>query len=172
MWFGAWWVGLGLVQGWFRVGLRWVSGGFGVWVDLGLGLGLRRGCRVVWFRVGCCERCGGVGSRGERGSLGPKLQGSHGTGQHPQHCQHHPQDADDAGEWGGPYHLGGGGGYVAQGLVHIYIYIYLRVSCRWVACPAHLRVFVSPNIYIYIYIPPRVLPLGCMPRTFTCVCVP
>ena len=57
-------VGLGLVQGWFRVGLRWVSGGFGVWVDLGLGLGLRRGCRVVWFS----ERCGGVGSRGERGS--------------------------------------------------------------------------------------------------------
>ena len=23
---------------------------------------------MVWFRVGCCERCGGVGSRGERGS--------------------------------------------------------------------------------------------------------
>ena len=22
---------------------------------------------MVWFRVGCCERCGGVGSRGERG---------------------------------------------------------------------------------------------------------
>ena len=21
---------------------------------------------MVWFRVGCCERCGGVGSRGER----------------------------------------------------------------------------------------------------------
>ena len=58
---------MGLVQGWFRVGLRWVSGGFGVWVDLGLGLGFWRGCRVVWFRVGCCE-CGGVGSRGERGS--------------------------------------------------------------------------------------------------------
>ena len=58
----AWWVGSGLVQGWFRVGLRWVLGGFGVWVDLGLGLGLRRGCRVVWFRVGCCERCGGAGT--------------------------------------------------------------------------------------------------------------
>ena len=28
---------------------------------------------MVWFRVGCCERCGGVGSRGERRSLGPKL---------------------------------------------------------------------------------------------------
>ena len=39
----AWWVGFGLVQGWFRVGLRWVSGGFGVWVDLGLGLGLKGG---------------------------------------------------------------------------------------------------------------------------------
>ena len=80
VWFGVglglvgWFrVGSGLVQGWFRVGLRWVSGGFGVWVDLGLGLGLRRGCRVVWFRVGCCERCGGVGSRGEGRSLGPKL---------------------------------------------------------------------------------------------------
>ena len=63
-WLGGWgvvrsWFRLGgLVWGWFRVGLRWVSGGFGVWVDLGLGLGLRRGCRVVWFRVGCCERCG------------------------------------------------------------------------------------------------------------------
>ena len=57
VWFGVglglvgWFrVGSGLVQGWFAVGLRWVSGGFGVWVDLGLGLGLRRGCRVVWFR--------------------------------------------------------------------------------------------------------------------------
>ena len=28
----AWWVCLGLVQGWFRVGLRWVSGGFGFWL--------------------------------------------------------------------------------------------------------------------------------------------
>ena len=124
VWFG---VGLGLVgwfKGGFRVGLRWVSGGFGVWVDLGLGLGLRRGCRVVWFRVGCCERCWGVGSRGERGSLGPKLQG-----QHPQHCQHHPQDADDAGEGGDHTIWGGGGGYVAQGLVHIYIYIYICTYC-------------------------------------------
>ena len=62
---------------------------------------------------------------GVKGGLGPKLQGSHGTGQHPQHCQHHPQDADDAGEWGD--HTiggGGGGGYVAQGLVHIYIYMH------------------------------------------------
>ena len=63
-WLGGWgvvrsWFRLGgLAWGWFRVGLRWVSGGFGVWVDLGLGLGLRRGCRVVWFRVGCCERFG------------------------------------------------------------------------------------------------------------------
>ena len=111
VWFGSWFRLGGLVWGWFRVGLRWVSGGFGVWVDLGLGLGLRRGCRVV------CERCGGVDSRGERGSLGPKLQGS--RGQHPQHCQHHPQDADDAGEW--KDHTIGGGGYVAQGLVHICI---------------------------------------------------
>ena len=99
------WLG-GLVWGWFR-GPGLACGGFrvdlGVWVDSGLGLGLRRGCRVVWFRVGCCERCGGVGSRGERGSPGPKLQGSHGTGQHPQHCQHHPHEAD-----GGPYHWGGG----------------------------------------------------------------
>ena len=57
---------------------------------------------MVWFRVGCCERCGG-------GGLGPKLQGLHGTGQHPQHCQHHPQDADDAGERG-DHTIGGGGG--------------------------------------------------------------
>ena len=52
---------------------------------------------------------------------------SHGTGQHPQHCQHHPQDADDAGEWG-DHTIGG---YVAQGLVHIYniyIYIYLFIQ--------------------------------------------
>ena len=104
VWFG---VGSGLV-GWFRVGSGLVCGGFRVWVELGLGFGLRRGCRVVWFRVGCCERCWGVGSRGERGSQGPKLQGSHGTGQHPQHCQHHPQDADDA----------GAGGFVAQGLIY------------------------------------------------------
>ena len=69
---------------------------------------------MVWFRVGCCERCGGVASRGERGSLGPKLQGSHGTGQHPQHCQHHPQDADDAGEWG-DHTIGGGGGVRGPG---------------------------------------------------------
>ena len=69
VWFGVglglvgWFrVGSGLVQGWLAVGFGWVS------VDLSLGLGLRRGCRVVWFRVGCCERCGGVGSRGERGS--------------------------------------------------------------------------------------------------------
>ena len=55
---------------------------------------------------------------GVKGGLGPKLQGSHGTGQHPQHCQHHPQDADDAGEWGD--HTIGGGGYVAQGLVHMF----------------------------------------------------
>ena len=80
---GVWFGGLGLV-GWFRVGSGLVCGGFRVGLGyLGLGLGLRRGCRVVWFRVGCCERCWGVGSRGERGSLGPKLQGSHGTGQHP-----------------------------------------------------------------------------------------
>ena len=71
VWFGVglglvgWFrVGSGLVQGWFAVGFGWVW----VLVDLGLGLGLRRGCRVVWFRVGCCERCGGVGSRGKRGS--------------------------------------------------------------------------------------------------------
>ena len=73
--------GWGVVRSWFRVGLRWVSGGFGVWVDLGLGLGLRRGCRVVWFRVGA-----GVLVHGVKGGLGPKLQGSHGIGQHPQHC--------------------------------------------------------------------------------------
>ena len=42
-----------------------------------------------------------------------------GAGQHPQHCQHHPQDADDAGEWE-DHTIGGGGGYVAEGLVHIY----------------------------------------------------
>ena len=70
------WFGVGLGLGWFRVGLRWVSGGFGVWVDLGLGLGLRRGCsRVVWFRVGCCERCWGVGSRGGKGESGTKAAG-------------------------------------------------------------------------------------------------
>ena len=99
--------------------MRWVSGWFGVWVDLGLGLGLRRGCRVVWFRVGCCERCWGVGSRGERGSLGPKLQGSHGTGQHPQHCQHHPQDADDAGEWG-DHTIGGGATWPRDWYINMY----------------------------------------------------
>ena len=60
---------------------------------------------MVWFRVGCCERCGGVGSRG---------------GQHPQHCQHHPQDADDAGEWG-DHTIGGGGGTWPRDW---YIYIY------------------------------------------------
>ena len=37
----------------------------------------------------------------------------------------------------------GGWGNVVAMWSHIYIYIYLRVSCRWVACPAHLRVFVS-----------------------------
>ena len=67
-------------------------------------------------------------AHGVKGGLGPKLQGSHGTGQHPQHCQHHPQDADDAGEWGDHTIRGGGGGYVAQGLVHIYIYI------LWILC--------------------------------------
>ena len=82
--------------------MRWVSGGFGVWVDLGLGLhhGVKEGLH-----------------HGVKGGVWDRR---HGTGQHPQHCQHHPQDAD--------YHWGGG--YVAQGLVHIYIYtcrsIYLR----------------------------------------------
>ena len=56
--------------------------------------------------------------------------------------------------------VGGGWGNVVAMWSHKYIYIciylYLRVSCRWVACPAHLRVFVSPNIYIYIYIHLRV----------------
>ena len=66
-----------------------------------------------------------------QGGWGPKLQGSHGTGQHPQHCQHHPQDADDAGEWG-DHTIGGGGGYVAQGLVHIYIYIYIWETITFV----------------------------------------
>ena len=76
---------------------------------------------MVWFRVGCYERCGGVGLRDERGSLGPKLQGSHGIAQYPQHCQHHPQDTDNTGGTGGTIPLGGG--YVAQELVHIYIHI-------------------------------------------------
>ena len=46
---------------------------------------------MVWFRVGCCERCWGVGSRGERGSLGldsiasiiPKMQMMRGSGGDP-----------------------------------------------------------------------------------------
>ena len=76
---------------------------------------------MVWFKVGCCERCWGVGSRGERGSLGPKLP--HGTGQHP---QHHPQDADDAGEWKDHTTGGGGGGLRGPGTgTYIYIYIYI-----------------------------------------------
>ena len=74
---------------------------------------------------------------GVKGGLGPKLQGSHGTGQHPQHCQHHPQDADDAGEWGD--HTIGGGGYVAQGLVHIYIYIHIySIMCIYMYLPTWL----------------------------------
>ena len=58
---------------------------------------------MVWFRVGCCERCWGVGSRGERGSLGPKLQGPHGTGQHPQMMRGSGGDPTD-------HTIGGGGG--------------------------------------------------------------
>ena len=140
-WLGGWgvvrsWFRLGgLVWGWFRVGLRWVSGGFGVWVDLGFGLGLRRGCRVVWLRVGCCEvrGCwftgvkGGVWDRSCRAhtvldsipsiaSIIPKMRMMRGSG--------------------GTIPLGGGG-YVAQGLVHICIYIYI---------------YMSNTIYIYIYI--------------------
>ena len=64
---------------------------------------------MVWFRVGCCERCGGVGSRGERGSgiasIIPKMRMMRGSG--------------------GTIPLGGGGGgYVAQGLVHIYVSVH------------------------------------------------
>ena len=116
-----------MVVGWLGCGSEFGLVGLGLvfWVDLGLGLELRRGCRVVWFRVGCCERCWGVGSRGERGSLGPKLQGSDGTGQHPQHCQHHPQDADDAGE-GGTIPLGGGHGPGTGTYMHMHICIFLK----------------------------------------------
>ena len=57
---------------------------------------------MVWFRVGCCERCGGVGSRGERGSLTspwatypppPQWYG-------PPTPPHHPHLGDDAGNAG------------------------------------------------------------------------
>ena len=66
---------------------------------------------MVWFRAGCCERCGGVGSRGERGSLGPKLTASPALPASSPRCGW-------CGGVGGPYHWGGGG-YVAQGLVHV-----------------------------------------------------
>ena len=77
--------------------MRWVSGGFGVWVDLGLGLGLRT-CGV-WDRS--CR--------------------AHTVLDSIPSCQHHPQDADDAGR-----DREGGGGVRGPG-TGTYIYIYICI---------------------------------------------
>ena len=74
---------------------------------------------MVWFRVGCCERCGGVGSRGERGS-GTEAAG---LARYWTASPALPASSPRCGWNGGTIPLGGGG-YVAQGLVHIYVYTY------------------------------------------------
>ena len=81
---------------------------------------------MVWFRVGCCERCGGVGSRGERGS-GTEAAGlaRYWTAS-PSISSIIPKMRMMRGNGGTIPLGGGGGGYVAQGLVHIYIYIYIK----------------------------------------------
>ena len=70
---------------------------------------------MVWFRVGCCERCGGVGSRGERGS-GTEAAGLDSI---PSIASIIPKMRMMRGNGGTIPLKGGGGGYVAQGLVHI-----------------------------------------------------
>ena len=76
---------------------------------------------MVWFRVGCCERCGGVGSRGERGS-GTEAAGlaRYWTAS-PALPASSPRCGLVRGSGGTIPLGGGGGGYVAQGLVHICI---------------------------------------------------
>ena len=83
---------------------------------------------MVWFRVGCCERCGGVGSRGERGESGTEAHTV--LDSIPSIASIIPKMRMRGS--GGTIPLGGGGTWPRDWYIYIYIYIlyiYMYITC-------------------------------------------